>query len=331
VKRFLYHWFEWDKENIKAEHGTGSTMIHVTKGDMEARPISIPPIREQQRIAAKIDNLTGMSKRARGHLDHLPRLVEKYKQAVLAAAFRGDLSPDEAFDSDRQMQLENAIDTTFYGPRIAKTEYVKIGIPTVRTTDMTSWGELNLQDPPQVRVSPTDQQKWELRDGDLIITRTGTIGKCAVYTARIGPALPSAYLIRVRLRLNLVEPRFVLLFMLSPSGQRQLLDGRTAVAQPNINASAITSLRLPIPSLDIQRAIVQRIDIYFAWIDRLASNAISARRLVDHLDQATLAKAFRGELVLRDPADEPASVLVERIRAERATSGRARGGGATPR
>jgi type I restriction enzyme, S subunit len=54
-----------------------------------------------------------------------------------------------------------------------------------------------------------------------------------------------------------------------------------------------------------------------AWIDRLARKATSARKLIDHLDQAILAKAFRGELVPQDPTDEPVSVLLERIRAGR--------------
>ena len=54
--------------------------------------LPIAPLPEQRRIVAKIDSLTGKSKRARDHLDHIPRLVEKYKQAVLAAAFRGDLT-----------------------------------------------------------------------------------------------------------------------------------------------------------------------------------------------------------------------------------------------
>ena len=51
--------------------------------------------------------------------------------------------------------------------------------------------------------------------------------------------------------------------------------------------------------------------------DRLGKEAASARKLVDHLDQAILAKAFRGELVPQDPNDEPASVLLERIKKER--------------
>jgi type I restriction enzyme S subunit len=74
--------------------------------------------------------------------------------------------------------------------------------------------------------------------------------------------------------------------------------------------------------------MLSRVDVAFRWIDRLAAEATSARKLVDHLDQAVLSKAFRGELVQQDPDDEPASVLLERIKAERAgprpTAGRGR-------
>uniref|UniRef100_UPI00406C9F45 hypothetical protein n=1 Tax=Inquilinus sp. OTU3971 TaxID=3043855 RepID=UPI00406C9F45 len=66
-------------------------------------------------------------------------------------------------------------------------------------------------------------------------------------------------------------------------------------------------------------------------IDRLAGEAESAHKPLDRLDQAVLAKAFRGELVLQDPAYEPASFLLDRIRAERAAKGvvtKGRGGGA---
>jgi len=72
--------------------GEGSTHTTIYFPEVKAFHITLPPLPEQQRIVAKIDSLTGKSKRARDHLDHIPRLVEKYKQAVLAAAFRGDLT-----------------------------------------------------------------------------------------------------------------------------------------------------------------------------------------------------------------------------------------------
>jgi type I restriction enzyme, S subunit len=90
--------------------------------------------------------------------------------------------------------------------------------------------------------------------------------------------------------------------------------------RPGINGENLKTLFLPLPSLSEQAEIVARIENAFAWIDRLASETTSARKLIDHLDQAVLAKAFKGELVPQDPNDEPASVLLERIRTERMAS-----------
>ncbi len=88
----------------------------------------------------------------------------------------------------------------------------------------------------------------------------------------------------------------------------------------NLNQSILLRQQIPLPALDDQREAVERIERAFTWIDRLAAETTSARALVDRLDQAVLAKAFRGELVPQDPADEPASVLLDRIRAERAAA-----------
>lgn len=91
-----------------------------------------------------------------------------------------------------------------------------------------------------------------------------------------------------------------------------------ATAQKNINLDTLAMIRVPVASTLEQNEIVHRIEAAFAWIDRLAAEATSARGLIDRLDQTVLAKAFRGELVPQDVGDEPASELLERIRAERA-------------
>src|SRR5215210_6068060 len=60
----------------------GVGVQNVSGRDIEQTTISLPPLPEQRRIVAKIDSLSRNSTRARQHLDHVPRLVEKYKQAV---------------------------------------------------------------------------------------------------------------------------------------------------------------------------------------------------------------------------------------------------------
>jgi type I restriction enzyme S subunit len=74
---------------------------------------------------------------------------------------------------------------------------------------------------------------------------------------------------------------------------------------------------IPITPEQERAEIVKRVQVAFTWVDRLAHEATSGRKLIDHLDQAVLAKAFRGELVSQDPNDEPASALLERIKVER--------------
>lgn len=83
---------------------------------------------------------------------------------------------------------------------------------------------------------------------------------------------------------------------------------------PKINGRTLKALPVPMPSVLEMPEVVDRIERKLAYIESTASEYARAEALLDHLDQANLAKAFRGELVPQDQNDEPASVLLERIR-----------------
>jgi len=89
---------------------------------------------------------------------------------------------------------------------------------------------------------------------------------------------------------------------------------------------ALMSQMVPLPEIAEQTEIVRRVEQLFAFADQLESKVASAKSRIDHLTQSILAKAFRGELVPQDPNDEPASVLLERIKAQRAAAPKAKRG-----
>lgn len=88
--------------------------------------------------------------------------------------------------------------------------------------------------------------------------------------------------------------------------------------QPNIKLETLNPYPFPLPPLEEQQEIVRRVEKLFKKADVIEQRYQKAKEYVDKLTQSILAKAFRGELVPQDPKDEPASVLLERIREERA-------------
>lgn len=103
---------------------------------------------------------------------------------------------------------------------------------------------------------------------------------------------------------------------MSPSGQAQLQGGSTAVAQPNVNAKTIEAFPLQLPPLPEQQEIVRRVEALFALADKIEARYAKAQAQVDRLTPSLLARAFAGKLVAQNPADEPASMLLQRIRAQ---------------
>ncbi len=98
---------------------------------------------------------------------------------------------------------------------------------------------------------------------------------------------------------------------------------KATAGQSNLTLEICRRLPIPLPPLNEQTEIVRRVEALFACVDRLEARYTAARAQVEKLTPATLAKAFRGELVPQDPNDEPASALLERIRAQRGDRPRA--------
>lgn len=85
----------------------------------------------------------------------------------------------------------------------------------------------------------------------------------------------------------------------------------------HLGAGRFANVEFPLPSLPEQHEIVRRIETLFAFADRLQARYRVARAQVEQLTSSLLAQTFRSELVPQDPNDEPAAVLLERMRREK--------------
>jgi type I restriction enzyme S subunit len=95
-KEFLFILLEWDKEKIKAAQGTGTTMIHVSKGSMEERIIPLPNLKEQQIIVSNINALSAETKKLEAIYTQKLTDLEELKKSILTKAFNGELTEASA-------------------------------------------------------------------------------------------------------------------------------------------------------------------------------------------------------------------------------------------
>ena len=103
----------------------------------------------------------------------------------------------------------------------------------------------------------------------------------------------------------------------------QATDCSTGTAQKTVPLSGLREIHIPVPTLAEQERIVAEIESRFERADALETAVDRALNDAEKLKQAVLKKAFSGELVPQNPDDEPASVLLDRIRAARASEQRA--------
>ena len=156
------------------------------------------------------------------------------------------------------------------------------------------------------------------------------LGRGWVWDAQISECIHQNHVFRIRLNGGILPSKFVSHYA-NERGQQYFFDEGTQTTNlASISKRKVGALPVPVPPFDEAVEIVRRIETAFSWLDRVSADHASASKLLPKLDAAILAKAFRGELIPQNSHDEPASVLLERAKAEPAGQPR-RGRGRTLR
>ncbi|WP_028687105.1 restriction endonuclease subunit S [Pseudomonas fulva] len=298
--------------------------------------IGLPPLAEQTRIATKLDELLAQVDTLKARIDGIPALLKRFRQSVLAAAVSGRLTEEWRAKNGAKIDVEGSTAETseeFAWPMVrlgdvaldfsygssAKSQPAG-DIPVLRMGNIQGgrlvWDDLVFSS------NPEEIKKYSLQVGDVLFNRTNSpelVGKTAMYKGE-QPAIYAGYLIRVRCSERLTSD-FLNYCLNSPQGKDYCWQVKTdGVSQSNINAKKLADFRFGLPSTEEQSEIVRYVDQLFSFAERLEARISDARIRIDRLTQSILAKAFRGDLVPQDPNDEPADMLLNRIKAQRAAA-----------
>lgn len=183
--------------------------------------------------------------------------------------------------------------------------------------DKVNWGTV-----PFCTIKENELEKYQLKNRDILIARTGgTIGKTYIVRNLNEISVFASYLIRV-IPLQEVNEEFLKLFMLTPCYWTQLIEASSGTGQPNVNGQSLSKLILPIPPLEEQKRFLSKIEELLPKVEEYgkAQEALDKlnAELPEKLKKSILQEAIEGRLVPQDPNDEPASVLLDKIRKEKA-------------
>lgn len=290
-------------EEALVNKGTGSTFEAINRDDLESFVIPLPPLAEQQRIAASLKKQMAAVEKARTAAHDRLEAVKALPAAFLRHVFpqSDELLPD-GWQWVRLGEVETIkyewvdlgkiiLGKPQYGSGAKKVPYDG-KIRYVRITDLTDQGELKYDD----LVSPSKiEQDLFLQPGDLLIARSGSVGRTYLHGNLPGTFQYAGYLIRFRIDPVRALPKYIFYITQSDFWKSWILRNSKTGTLTNINAKQYSSFRLPLPSLDIQQRIVTMLKKQMAAIEEAQAKAEEELDAIDAMPSALLRKAFAGE------------------------------------
>ncbi|WFN36985.1 restriction endonuclease subunit S [Methanomicrobium antiquum] len=334
----------------------------------EKAEIPLPPLAEQHRIVEKIEEEFTRLDAGVAALKRAKALIPKYRQSVLKAAMCGDLTkewralhPDvesaevlvekksKTYGSNQNLsERSNKFDINNKLPNkwvLANSKEIGIinpkkNLSNIKDSDIVSFipmkcvselsGEIDLSE--QKRLQEVKKGYTQFINGDILfakITPCMENGKVALVNDlinSIGFGSTEFHIFRFNSRLN---RKFFFYYLIQEGFRRDAKRKMTGSAgQLRVPKSFLENIMFPLPPLEEQHEIVSEIERRFSIIDEMERVVEESLLKAERLRQSVLKKAFEGRLVEQSPDDEPAGVLLERIKAEkelRAAEGKANG------
>ena len=296
--------------------------------------VSVP---EQKAIVNKLEELFSSLDSGIADLKKAQDQLVIYRQAVLKKAFEGELTNTKINNGDLPINWnwasifdflfdnKKGMATGPFGTALKKHEHKQEGVPVLGIENI---GEGKFKMPNKIFVTPEksiELKSFKVLENDIIISRSGTVGEICSIPKQMENSLISTNLIRVRLDLEKVLPKFFVYLFQGGNVREQVKELCKGSTRVFLNQTILKKLKLPLCSIEEQKEVIKEIESRLSVCDKVEKDIADSLEKAQALRQSILKKAFEGKLLSEEeiatckahPDYEPASVLLEKIKAEK--------------
>ncbi|MDJ0312027.1 restriction endonuclease subunit S [Arthrobacter sp. H35-D1] len=321
-------------------YANGTTRLKLTKSAANSIPFPLPPLAEQHRIVealeeqlSRLDEASSLlSTSARRASAFRLRLNRYSETATMTNAYALPPSPADVDDVDlpkipnnwRWGRLEEIADVVGGITKDAKkqSDPALTEVPYLRVANVQA-GHLKLDVVTKIRATEKQIKKLLLQPGDVLLNEGGDrdkLGRGWIWEGAIDNCIHQNHVFRIRVRENAVLPELIAWHANSYGRKWFERNGKQSVNLASVSLRVMKKFPIPIPPVQEQDDLVTLVSEQLDGASRLVNNIEGLVTRNGRLRERILASAFAGTLVDQNPADEPASILLERIAAERAAA-----------
>jgi type I restriction enzyme S subunit len=291
--RYLFHALQ-SKLPEFLSRSVGGAQPNISQEIIRRTSISLPPLKEQRRIAAILDKADTLRQKRRAALQKLDSLT----QSIFLDMFGDPTSNPKGWAI---LPLGEIVDEFRYG---TSNKSEGVGKPALRIPNVIG-GTLDLIELKTVPVDDAEFRRLRLEDGDLLFVRTNgnqdNVGRCAVFDRKLVEGtgyspddfIFASYLIRARFARTKYDPIFLREFLLSSEGRRQLKRlSKTSAGQFNVNTESLGAIRVIQPPILSQQVFRRSVDT----VGKLRTRYSTGLEVMNLQFESLQHRAFQGEL-----------------------------------